>query len=493
MSQDINSIKQQIDQSVYHLDSLKSLGNFENTIVFIGLPGSGKTTIIKYLTGTPFVSSDNGQSLEIDPSVRSTSSESKLKMGSISSNTQIKIPNFYYDDQTSTIYWNCMFDCSNGYPQDIINTLYDNAIFNESKNIKIVLVISEEDAKNKISELRSTLSHLNTLFINDLNSLKASLSAVFTKQINCSDFNDIIPFVKRWEISYEILSYLSKNSHLITFLPHPMQLNLQVSNKYPDIFKDKILENLNKCTGLPSNKAKILDFDKLMLHLGEYEKNILNEIIEHTKNNIVPALFNFCDNHVRTRLRNYENIGTIMNSVNHFKTSLLSIFDNHDYPIFIQKLDTFDSSHGTRLNKKILIDVCKYVELIRKCFSNAFTEINLNSWRESIRTQINEKLTRLSSIGQYTNTEYDYKYNYSVQRDVYIGRRYTNQLFGRNYHKIFTKFETFYTAHRYITTFTAYLTNGSVESISSYSGWTQDDYSRTHREVPDSRWEDGWG
>lgn len=82
------------------------------------------------------------------------------------------MPNFYYNNTISTLYWNCIFNFSYGYPLDIINVLYDNAIFNESKNIKIVFVISEEDINTKVPALRSTLSHLYELFSNIIDGSK---------------------------------------------------------------------------------------------------------------------------------------------------------------------------------------------------------------------------------------------------------------------------------------------------------------------------------
>lgn len=286
------------------------------------------------------------------------------------------MPNFYYNNTTSTLYWNCIFNFSYGYPLDIINVLYDNAIFNESKNLKIVLVISEEDINSKVPALRSTLSHLYELFSNNIDGFKASLSAVFTKQKKySSDIKDILSFGKRWEISYDILSHLSKNSGLLSFLPHPRKLNLDISNRYPENFREKIVENLNRSTGLSNCQVNIIAIDKLKLHIKELEVSILNEIIGHTKNKVVPELFSFCDNYVMARLKS-ENIGTIMNAINSLKESLLDIFDNHDFLIFIHKLEDFESSNNIRLNKKILVDACKYAEMIRKKNSNAFTEID---------------------------------------------------------------------------------------------------------------------
>lgn len=186
---------------------------------------------------------------------------------------------------------------------------------------------------------------------------------------------------------------------MLSFLPHPKKLNLDISNRYPESFREKIVENLNRSTGLSNYQVIIIAIDKLKLHIKELEVSILNEIIDHTKNKVVPELFSFCDNYVMARLKS-ENIATVINAVNSFKDSLLDIFDNHDLLIFIQKLEDFESSNNIRLNKKILVDACKYAEMVRKIFSNPFTEIDLDNWRNTIKAQINEKLSRLLSISQ---------------------------------------------------------------------------------------------
>lgn len=120
---------------------------------------------------------------------------------------------------------------------------------------------------------------------------------------------------------------------------------------------------------------------------------------------------------------------------------------------------------------------------------NISFEIDLDNWRNAIKTQINEKLSRLSGISQSSMIEYNCNYPTSLESGAHIG---TNKLFVKYYHGIFADFESYYTVYRYVTTTTAYLTNGSVESTTNHTAWSEIYHGKTCTKQPGSRHKDRW-
>jgi GTPase Era involved in 16S rRNA processing len=153
----------------------------KKVVLVIGNTGSGKSTLVNYLTGKNLIADKPEKSTRKNEFHITSKDEVECKISHESAKSCTTIPN--RDASTSNVYWDCPgFKDTRGFKQDIVNQFYINNIFNKIEDIKVLVVIDEatlDSTKGKIfDELVTTL---NQMFKNSDEVLKQSCIFVFTK------------------------------------------------------------------------------------------------------------------------------------------------------------------------------------------------------------------------------------------------------------------------------------------------------------------------
>jgi len=114
---------------------------FDQSVLVIGNTGSGKSTLINALTGKKL------ESIFIEDSGEFQIRLAKGQQGAVIGDTAVSettVPKSWFDNKTGVTYWDCPgFEDTKGSEQDIANGMFIEKVFQNSKEVKIILVMSE--------------------------------------------------------------------------------------------------------------------------------------------------------------------------------------------------------------------------------------------------------------------------------------------------------------------------------------------------------------
>jgi len=236
--------------------------NVDQNVLFIGNTGSGKSTLVNYLTGARLkaIESDNPDGdFNIDLVDADTT---RPKIGHQLS-SQTTVPNRLVDFAQRTVYWDCPgFLDTKGHYQDIANCYYIKRLFDTLENIKIVVVVPLSECSGKATNFTKILDRLADLFLNDIDKIMECLTVVITKTKPNADskFRNWISKAfapKAHELTknpktLDIIKFLASEgqSYRVVCFPAPIEDN-DVSVAYRDV----ISSTIGSC--VPVQKVKV--------------------------------------------------------------------------------------------------------------------------------------------------------------------------------------------------------------------------------------------
>jgi GTPase SAR1 family protein len=170
---DIKKLQSLIDKGYKQMSQ-----SVEQSIIVIGDTGTGKSTLINGLIGKKLEVIENEQEdfvirLELGQEGRAPLIGEKISI------SETSIP-YIWRDSYENIYWDCPgFEDTKGPIQDIANAFFIKKIFDNSKYVKLVIVISDQQLKTKGGLLNLNKKLAETF--ENFNEIKDSLSVILTK------------------------------------------------------------------------------------------------------------------------------------------------------------------------------------------------------------------------------------------------------------------------------------------------------------------------
>jgi predicted GTPase len=162
MKTEISEGHNHITQQFANLDI--SIDDIDATVLLIGSTQVGKSTLVNYLAYNPLIVRWGDLGLFLEHSEIINGRQNNLRVGQGINATTTK-PNCWYDPTTRTLFWDCPgFEDTREFPQDVINTFYVNKLFISSKNVKTILVLSENSFRNGAIPFRAVLNRLSSMF-----------------------------------------------------------------------------------------------------------------------------------------------------------------------------------------------------------------------------------------------------------------------------------------------------------------------------------------
>ena len=211
----------------------------KEVVVVIGNTGSGKSTLVNYLTNKELVV-QKPINIKKEGALVIDSKDKSCEIGHMNQ-SKTTIPN--RDATTSTIYWDCSgFRDTRKFKADVINQVYINNIFKNTEKIKVLVLIDQPNLDaSRGGAFDEILSTLNSMFKNSKEVLNDSCIFVFTKMKGYNldglkqDLKNNYANEKSDldDSSKEILSNIIKNDR-ITMFSYPEQVGEinQEENKF---------------------------------------------------------------------------------------------------------------------------------------------------------------------------------------------------------------------------------------------------------------------
>ena len=172
---DIASLRGKLEKTVTEMAvRVKALPATDNTVIVIGPTRTGKSTLISGLAGDLKIGEKEDGEAMLDGSL------AHIKIGhtDISETT---IPGAWHDSERNIVYWDSPgLNDSREELFEICNRYALNKILQNSKQVKIVLAIREDQMKKEVGPFLNLLKNITGMF-EDNSKIKPGLSLVFTQ------------------------------------------------------------------------------------------------------------------------------------------------------------------------------------------------------------------------------------------------------------------------------------------------------------------------
>jgi hypothetical protein len=395
----VTKMKTEISEGHSHItQQLANLGisidNIDTTVLLVGPTQVGKSTVVNYLAQNPLTVRWGDLGLFLEPAEIVNGIQNNLRVGQGMNATTTK-PNCWYDPTTRTLYWDCPgFEDTREFPQDVINAFFVNKLFISSKNVKTILVFSENSFRNGAIPFRAVLNRISNMFEGREADLENSLSCVLTQQRDIRNNDRLAILFSDLEVtesSRRLLNFLIAHPEKISFFPYPANFNPPVDEgeEVPGTYRDRILTNIRDSSILVSPNPKISVSNESAVRIRDLRDSIVEDTIQFISTHIAPDIQKFCKNYFETPNRIAHNthlanmrsfIRIIGQSLGNIDTSILQNFQNTMDALFV----------SCNINRESLSKPIDDISFFNKIDSRiTFSQTLLSNWKNALEVTKN--------------------------------------------------------------------------------------------------------
>lgn len=324
----------------------------KTNVFLVGKTGAGKSTLTNYLTDVKLKAvGKRGKftiNLEEEKHGRPKIAKSAL--------SQTTFPNKV--EYSNTTYWDCPgFDDNKGPLQDIANAYYIKRLFDNLKNVKVVVVIDVADMETKARGLIEVFNQLSELFEGHIEKLFTAVTLIVTKttwnSIDCQEclMEDIIPVAADMKFkpdAIRLLKYIVNNNKVVAFNSPTKEGNVLNKNY------DEIMTAINAAEII---KGSV----NVQVSIDSDSKLYAKDLFKSFEYNIGIAMSHFVTSITNdlTKIKG-DNIQKVIQFCNWFKDEAVLI---KDYPKLIEELS--NRLTELKVNLEVMNGVKKVFEGIK--------------------------------------------------------------------------------------------------------------------------------
>jgi len=226
----------------------------DKSVLVIGDTGTGKSTLVNALINKKLESVWIEDNAEFQ--IKLIKGQEGATIGSTSV-SETSLPKSWFDSNTGITYWDCPgFEDTKSIEQDIANGMFIEKVFQNSKEVKIILTMSESQLNSDRNVVILNMAKKFSAFFQDINELKNSMCLVGTKIENPKKnspvmlqkkFKDAVDDHKNHPESKSITSEVEKFFNIIT-TPGKVAIFTSPTSEKEVVIDETILKMLAECS-----------------------------------------------------------------------------------------------------------------------------------------------------------------------------------------------------------------------------------------------------
>lgn len=361
-----NNYVKEINKLIAHGNKIITKEN--EVILFMGDTGSGKSTLVNYLSGNKLIAKKKERGgLENNKIVIDTINNNNVKINHTTV-SETTVPNKWFDNNNNLVYWDCPgFGDTKGPIQDIANAFYIKKLFDSSNKLKLVIVVELGSLKNnKAKSFVNLVNTLSNLFVN-VTDYKNGLFMVVTKtnpKVCVQGVKDQILLILGEQENFlnknqkEILTFLAGNESHIELFEKPQEQGIISDNN-----KNDILTMLKKMESL------LLADTKIKIAIADKSKLYVKELADDSQNKMIITIDKLCQHHINNykqtdniTKKDFSVVVQIINELRKNHDSFVKIINIKDKKIefFIEEIKQF-SFLDNSYHKKIMQEIDNFI------------------------------------------------------------------------------------------------------------------------------------